>query len=176
MGTVILRGYTESKPHRLKRVVWALVNRFLFPFVGNFGRIALLRMFGAKIGASVVYGSVKIYAPWNLVIGDFSCVGPRVEIYSKAIVTIGDHSVVSQDAYICTASHDTSSPVMASKVGAVHVSNSCWVASRAVLLPNVSLGEGAVVGCAAVVTKDVAAWTIVGGNPAKFIKKRELKD
>jgi putative colanic acid biosynthesis acetyltransferase WcaF len=50
-----------------------------------------------------------------------------------------------------------------------------WVAARAFISPGVTVGEGAVVGACAVVTKDVEPWTVVAGNPAKFIKKREIK-
>ena len=58
----------------------------------------------------------------------------------------------------------------------ITICDNVWVATGAVVLPGVTIGEGAVVGTGAVVTKDVEPWTIVGGNPAKFIKRRELKD
>ena len=56
------------------------------------------------------------------------------------------------------------------------IDDNAWVASRAIILPGVVIGKAAVVGAGAVVTKDVEPWTVVGGNPAKFIKKRELKN
>jgi len=55
------------------------------------------------------------------------------------------------------------------------IGDNAWVASRAFVGPGVTVGEGAVVAACAVVTKDIEPWTVVGGNPAKFIKKRELK-
>ena len=51
-----------------------------------------------------------------------------------------------------------------------------WIASGAMILPGVTIGEGAVVTAGSVVVKDVEPWTVVGGNPAKMIKKRELKN
>jgi len=175
MSEVSLKGYSEPHPHRLKRFFWAAINQFVFPLMPAACRLVLLRVFGARIGKSLVYRSVRVYAPWKLEIGDWSCIGPRVEIYNKATVRVGNHSVISQDAYVCTASHDTSSPVMALKTGDVSVGDACWVASRAVLLPNVNVGDGAVVGCASVVPKDVPEWTVVCGNPARAVKRRELK-
>ena len=59
---------------------------------------------------------------------------------------------------------------------AITIGDGVWLGARAIILPGVTIGEGAVVAAGAVVTKDVEPWAVVGGNPAKFIKKRELKD
>jgi len=171
---VELKGYSEAKPHRLKRIVWAGCNTFVFPLLFTSGRNVLLRLFGASIGKSLIYRSVKIYAPWNLSVGDWCCIGPGVEIYCKDHVSMGDNVVISQQSYLCTASHDVSSSRMALKTKPISIGDNCWVAAKAVVLPGVSLGEGVVVGCASVVTRDVAPWSVVAGNPAKFIKNREL--
>ncbi len=170
-----LNEYQEVKPHRLKLIVWRAVNLFVFPLLTARARRFLLRLFGAKIGDSLIYRSVKIYAPWNLTIGDYSCIGNRVELYNKDALTIGDDVVVSQDAYICTASHDVSSEVMALKTKPITIGNRAWVCARAIVLPGVTFGEGAIVAAGAVATKDVAPWMVVGGNPATTIKKRVLK-
>lgn len=169
-----LSSYHEDKPCRKTRILWALLNATIFKCVASGGRNAMLRLFGAKIGKSLVYRSVKIFAPWELEIGDWSCVGPRVEIYNKARVTIGNNSVISQDSYLCTASHDISSPRMKLLTKPISICNDVWIAAKATILPGVSIGDGAVVGAGAVVTKNVEPWTVVGGNPAKVIKKREL--
>ena len=58
---------------------------------------------------------------------------------------------------------------------AITIGDGVWLGARAIILPGVTIGEGAVVAAGAVVTKDVEPWAVVGGNPAKFIKKRELK-
>lgn len=171
-----LQEYQEVQPHRGRRIVWAVVNRFIFPFLPEEIRKTILRLFGAKIGKALVYRTVKIYAPWNLVIGDWTCIGHDVEIYNKAVVKIGNQCVVSQGAYICTAGHDVSSPLMKLTTGPIMIGDQCWVAARAILLSGVSLGEGAVVGAGAVVPKDVPPWSIVVGNPARVVGKRELRD
>ncbi len=171
---VHLNEYKEEKPHRLKLMIWRVVNLLVFPLLTAKGRRFLLRYFGAKIGNSLIYRSVKIYAPWNLRIGDYSCIGNRVDLYNKDMLTIGDDVVISQDAYICTASHDVTSDVMALKTKPITIGPRAWICSRAIVLPGVTLGDGVIVGAGAVVTKDVAPWTIVGGNPAKTIKQRKI--
>ena len=172
---VELSSYHEDKPCRFKRIAWALVNATVFKLLGSRLRNVLLRLFGAKIGRSLVYRSVKIFAPWELEIGDWSCIGPRVEIYNKARVAIGNNSVISQDSYLCTASHDISSPQMKLITRPIGISDNVWIAAKASVLPGTTIGEGAVVGACAVVTKDVEPWTVVGGNSAKVIKKRCLE-
>lgn len=171
---VDLSRYQEAKPNRIKRIVWSMLNVTLFRCLPSCMRNGLLRTFGAKIGKSLVYRSVKIFAPWNLELGDYSCVGPRVELYSKDKITIGDSSVISQDSYICTASHDITSPVMATLNKPVSIGSNVWIAAKAAIMPGSTIADGSVVAACAVVVKDVEPWSVVGGNPAKFIKKREL--
>ena len=107
-----LSRYQEhySLSHRLKRYCWYIVNRTLFRLlVTNAMKVPrnlLLRLFGANIPlASLVYPSSKIWAPWNLSVGEYACIGPDTEIYNKAPISIGNHAVISQGAFLCTASH-----------------------------------------------------------------------
>ena len=180
MKQMKLWSYKERNPNRLKRVVWAVVNAFVFPLVSNRYRKFLLKAFGAKIRLHVrIYRSVKIYAPWNLeIIGEYGpvCIGPRVEIYNKDKVVFGNDIVVSQDSYICTATHDVTSPSMNLVTKPIVINDQVWIAAKATILPGVTVGEGAVVGACSVVSKDVPPWSVVVGNPAEVVKKRELKD
>jgi len=169
-----LQHYHEERPHRLKRIIWAGVNKYVFPCLTSELRKTLLRCFGAKIGKALIYRSVRIYAPWNLEIGDWTCIGANVEIYNKDKVAIGSQCVISQDSYICTASHDITSHLMALITRPVKVGDQCWIAAKATVLPGVTIGEGAVVGACAVASKDVPPWTVVVGNPAKEVKRRTL--
>ena len=97
-------------------------------------------------------------------------------MYSKGEIKIGNNVTISQGAYLCTATHDISSQTMDLICKPIVIEDNVWIASHATILPGVTIGEGAVVGACAVVTKDVAPWTVVGGNPAKFIKKRVLRE
>ncbi len=171
-----LSRYSEAKPKRLRRIIWCLLNATLFPLLPNIGRCVLLRCFGATIGKSLIHRTVRIYAPWHLSVGDFSCIGPHVELYCKAPISVGHHSVISQGAYLCTASHDPTSPIMALTSAPISLGNGCWVAARAALLPGVTLGDGAIVGLGSVLTHSLPPRTIAAGNPAKPIRQRIIKE
>lgn len=135
----------------------------------------LLRLFGAKIDKdALVYSSCKIYAPWNLIVGR-ACIGPYTRLYNKDNIIIGDDSVISQGAYLCTASHDTSSLMLPLKTAPIYIGNNVWIAADVFINMGVEIGEYAIVGATASVFKDVEPYTIVGGNPAKVIKKRQVE-
>ena len=104
-----------------------------------------------------------------------SVIGPRVEIYNKAPVSLGTGVVISQDTFVCTASHDVSSPTLALVTRPIVIEDNVWIGARSIVLPGVTLHKASVVGAGAVVTKDVAEWNVVGGNPARIIKKRKLE-
>nr|WP_238528042.1 putative colanic acid biosynthesis acetyltransferase [Aquimarina agarivorans] len=135
----------------------------------------LLKLFGAKIGEGCkINSSFKIWAPWNLEIGNFVAIGFDVFCYNPGKITIGNMCTISQRTHLCSASHDTalaSNPLITAPID---LKDRVWVAADAFVGMDVTIGEGAVIGARACVFKDVESWTIVGGNPAKFIKKREL--
>lgn len=90
----------------------------------------------------------------------------------KFEIRIGDDVSIGPEAGILTLGHDPQSPNFEDRGGAVVIGDRVWIGYRAMILPGVTIGEGAVVGAGAVVTKDVEAYTIVGGNPAKKIGVR----
>ncbi len=176
-----LSEYKEEKPHYLRRIVWTAVNATLFRIlVGRQLRMArnvILRAFGARIPLkSLVYPTCKIWAPWNLEVGHYSCIGPRTQLYNKALIVIGDNAVISQGAFLCTASHDITDSRHSLITAPIAVKDRAWVAADAFIGMGVTIGQGAVVGARAAVFKDVEPWTVVGGNPAREIKRREIKD
>lgn len=175
-----LSQYTEVKPHYKKRLVWIFVNhtfyRLLRPHCLNPIRNAILKAFGAMITSeSTVCSSATIFAPWNLKMGR-AIVGPGAYVYNKAMVTMGDDCVLSQNSELCTASHDITSLLLPVKNAPISLGDKVWVASHVFIGPGVTIGEGAVVGARAAVFKDVEPWTVVGGNPARVIKKRVIVD
>jgi putative colanic acid biosynthesis acetyltransferase WcaF len=134
-----------------------------------------LRLFGANIGERVlILGGVRVWCPWNLTIGDFSAIGFDVEIYNFAPVRIGELTVISQYTYLCTASHRYQYTDMPLFWEPITIGDQVWVAAGAFVAPGVSIGDGAVVGANSVVTRDVRPRTVVAGNPAKYIKDRQL--
>lgn len=142
-------------------------------------RIGLLRLFGAKIGRGAdVYATAKIWAPWNLTMGNGSCLGPNTICYNQAMVTLDEGATVSQYSYLCTAGHDTAIQNNAESgliVAPITLRRGAWVGTRAFVGMGVVIGKNAIVGAAAAVFKDVEDNAIVGGNPAKLIRMRELK-
>src|SRR5215212_8592055 len=102
--------------NKLARKAWGIVWMLLFrtsPRIafGFAWRRLLLRLFGARIGRGAnIYPSCKIWAPWNLEMGDHSCLGNYVDCYSVDKIWIGPHAVVSQYSFLCTASHDIADP------------------------------------------------------------------
>ncbi len=164
------------KNSRIKRGWWTLWRNLCFrwsPRIAHGWRRRLLRLFGARIASGVhPYPSCRIWAPWNLTMGPQSCLGDRVDCYSVDQIVIGEWAVVSQDAVLCTASHDFHRRDFPLITSPISIGPYAWIAAGAFIGPGVTVGEGAVVGARAVVMKDVPPWTVVAGNPAKVIGQR----
>ena len=174
-------NHSFSFKNKLARLLWNTCYWFLFrPFnlnVFRSWRVVVLRVFGAKLGAkSNIYASVKIWAPWNLEMGAFSCLGPNVDCYNQGKITIGANTTISQKAYLCASSHDISDNKHTLTLHPIVIEDQVWVAADAFIGPGVFIKQGAVVGARSAVFKNIDSWTVVGGNPAKFIKKRKVYD
>jgi putative colanic acid biosynthesis acetyltransferase WcaF len=134
-----------------------------------------LRAFGAKIGkGSIIHASAEIWAPWNLEVGQITCVGPHAILYNPGKIRLGSKVVISQYSYLCTATHQYDNKLNTLYWKDINVCDYAWIAADSFVGPGVTIGEGAVVGARGCVFKDVEPWTVVGGNPAKFIKKRVI--
>ena len=170
---------TLGRKHQLLRFLWGIV-WFLFArplprSIGSGWKRFLLRLFGAKIHqTAIIYSSARIYYPPNLEMDAYSRMGPEVDCYNVAYIKIGSHATVSQKSYLCSASHDISDPSMPLVTAPIIIEDQAWVAADAFIGMGVTVGQGAVVGARSVVIKNVFPWTVVGGNPAKLIKKRDI--
>jgi len=170
-----------STSNRILQIIWSILwLLFARPFPrksGNFIRLFLLRTFGAKVDSTcVVYSSAKIYMPWNLEMKKFSCLSPEVDCYNVDKIIIGEQVVVSQKVYLCTASHNVSSNRFELVTKPIFIDDMAWVGASCFIGMGVIVGRGAVIGATASVYKNVDPWTIVGGNPAKFIKFRNIDE
>ena len=171
---------TRPSPHsaanKMARMAWGVVWLLLYrpsPKPLHGWRRFLLRLFGARVGRSaVVHPSARIWAPWNLEIGEFGCLSPGVDCYSVDRIRIGRLATVSQYSFLCTAGHDIDSENMALTTAPITIEDHAWVAADAFVGPGVVVGEGAVVGARASVFKSVPPWTVVVGNPARAIRSR----
>jgi putative colanic acid biosynthesis acetyltransferase WcaF len=135
------------------------------------------RLFGAEVGRKVlIRPGARVTFPWKVAIGDYCWIGDNATLYSVAQITIGEHSVVSQESYLCAGTHDhcdRSFPLVPSPIT---VEPECWIAARAFVGPGVTIGRGAVVGACSVLLTDVPPATIVAGNPARRFAVREMRD
>lgn len=175
-----------SLHNKLARTLWNLVWLILYrptPRLLHPWRCFLLRLFGAKLGKAVhPYPSARIWAPWNLEMGDHSCLSEQVDCYCVDKIRIGAYATVSQYSFLCTASHDYADPAMPLVTAPISIGDKAWITADVFLAPGVSIGEGTVVLARSSVFQDVEPWVVVAGNPAKFVKPRvwcvnkELKD
>lgn len=166
-----------GRKHQLVRllwsIVWTLLARPLPRSLGRGWKRFLLRCFGAKIHRTAhIYSSAKVYYPANLIMEANSCMASEVNCYNVDIVKIGSNTIVSQGAYLCTASHNIHNPEFPLITAPIVLEDQVWVGAETFIGMGVTVCQGAVVGARAAVFKDVDPWTIVGGNPAKFIRKR----
>ena len=161
---------------RLRRLNWNICWFFLYrtsPRPLHSWRSFLLRCFGAKMGANChFYPRSKVWAPWNLICADQVTAADGVEIYNPAPVTLGSHAILSQDAYLCGATHDYDDQAFPLIAYAMSLGAYCWVCARASVAPGVNLGEGAVLGLGSVATRSLDAWTVYAGVPAIRVKER----
>lgn len=168
----------HSTGNKIGRILWGIVWLLLYrpsPKPFHFWRRFLLRLFGARIGQGAhPHASAKIWAPWNLEMGDHSCLSHQVDCYCVAPIRVGAHATVSQYSYLCTASHDFEAPDMPLTTAPIVVGDGAWITADVFVGPGVTIGEGAVVGVRSTVLKDVEPWTVVAGHPAKYIRRREV--
>jgi putative colanic acid biosynthesis acetyltransferase WcaF len=121
-----------------------------------------------------VYPTTTIYFPWNLEAGDEAAIGERALIYNLGRVTLGARVTVSHGAHICAGTHDHTKPDFPLLRPPIIIGPEAWICADAFVGPGVTIGEGAIVGARAVAVKDVRPWSIVIGNPAREIKRREI--
>ena len=167
-----------SNKELIRRIVW-LFGKIIFrysPRVCFKFRASVLRMFGAHVGNNVhIYNTACIYMPWNLEIGDWSCIGEDVLVYNLGRVIIGSSVTVSHKTQICAGTHDYTDSTMPLLKPAILIEDQAWLCSDCFIGPGVTIGEGSIVGARATVVRDVSAWDIVAGNPARTIGIRKLK-
>ena len=161
---------------RLRRLNWNICWSLFYrtsPRPLHSWRSFLLRLFGATLGPNChFYPRSKVWAPWNLVCADQVTAGDGAEIYNPAPVTLGSHAILSQEAYVCAATHDYDDPAFPLIAYAINIGAYAWVCARASVAPGVNLGEGAVLGLGSVATRSLDPWTVYAGVPAVKVKDR----
>jgi maltose O-acetyltransferase len=135
------------------------------------------RLFGMNIGkGSTIHMGARLYNPRNIQIGNDSIIGEGVVLDGRDKLLIGDHVDIASEVMIYNSEHDVQSNDFKAKTAPVEISDYVFIGPRAIILPGVKIGKGAVVGAGAVVTKDVEEYSIVGGVPAQKIGERKVKE
>ena len=166
-----------SLGNRMARAVWGMVWLLLFrpsPRPLHGWRRLLLRLFGARLGQHVhVHASVRIWAPWQLEIGNRVGVGNGVILYNMAPLAIGDDCVISQGAHLCGGSHDLDSPNFQLVARPIVLQPHVWVCADAFIGMGVNLAEGCVLAARSVAMRSIhQPWTVWAGHPATYQRAR----
>ena len=133
-----------------------------------FWRSFLLKLFGAKIIGSVnVYPSAKIWDPKNLIMYNRSCIDNGVFIYNVDMVSIGERSVISSDAKLCTVN------TFDLKTKPINIMNDAWICMDVFVAPGVNIGSFGVALARSVILNDISNYEVYLGNPAKCVKLRK---
>lgn len=171
-------GACFSLRNRVARAIWGVVYVLAFrpsPRPLFAWRALLLRAFGARLGHQAhVYPATRIWAPWNLDIGDRVKIGNDVIIYNMGLIRIGDYAQVSSGSHLCGGSHDADSANFQLTIGPIDIAPYVWICSEAFIAQNVQIPEGAVIAARAVVTHSLTQpWTYYAGIPARPIRARK---
>ncbi len=174
---------------RRLRTIWLeLITGMLWWFVGYLPSHHLRRFFyratGMTIGSgSTIHMMARIYDPRHISIGKDTIIGEKATLdgrrqlpNSTGGLTIGNHVDIASEVMIWTSQHDIHSSSFAAVEAPVTIEDYVFIGPRAIILPGVTIGTGAVIAAAAVVTKDVAPFSVVGGVPATEISKRRKTD
>ncbi|MDP6601548.1 MAG: hypothetical protein QGH76_04555 [Phycisphaerales bacterium] len=166
-----------SAGEKVARLLWAVVQGTVFRWsfhTCNWWRVFLLNRFGASVDPTcVIRRSVRVECPWNLTMGRNSCLGDRVIAYCLGSVTIGERVSVSQGAHMCAGTHDYDRVDMPLMRPPISIGDDVWLAADVFVGPDVTIGEGVVLGARGVAVRDLEAWTVYAGNPARPVKSRE---
>ena len=166
-----------SLANKFRRLLWGfawlVAFRFTPPPLWAWRRF-VLRLFGARIGKCVrVYGSVRIWLPANLEMGDGAVLGREVHCYNQGRITIGPETTVSWNTTLCSSSHDFENPLFPLVIRPIDIGSQVWIAAEAFIGPGVRIGDGAVLGARTVAMQDLEGWKVYSGNPAVLLKSRK---
>lgn len=180
-------GNKLSSKETAKKVINRLVNYLLdfwlmiLSVVGvipsHLVRKFFYRLSGIKMGkGSTIHTGANFYLPSGILIGEDTIVGKGVFIDGRGRVTIGSHVDIASEVMIYNSEHDLESETFKAIEAQVEIGDYVFIGPRAIILPNVKIGKGAVIAAGAVVTKDVDDFAIVGGVPAVVIGERKNKN
>lgn len=144
---------TEELPEKFSEIIGEKVGekfRMFTPFYADFGR--------------------------NIHIGRNVFINSGCHFQDQGGIFIGDDTLIGHNVVLATINHELNPYDRRNHYAPVHIGNRVWIGSNATILQGVTIGDGAVIAAGAVVTRNVPENTVVGGIPAKFIKKIEVEE
>lgn len=161
-----------------KRICWYFINVLFFINPLNPSsriKIALLRLFGAKIGKGVVIKpGVNVKYPWSLEVGNNTWIGENVWIDNLVKTTIGNNVCISQGAMLLCGNHNYKKQTFDLMVGEITIEDGAWVGAKSIVCPGVILHTHSMLGVLSVANHDLDAYFIYQGNPAKQVRERVI--
>ncbi len=143
----------------------------------HFIRKLVFKFSGVKIGkGGAIHMGCKFFQPEGIAIGDDTIIGDRAFLDGRAALKIGSHVDIASEVMIYNSEHDLNDPTFKATEESVEIGDYVFIGPRAIILPGVKIGKGAIVAAGAVVTKSVPDFAIVGGIPAKVIGERKNKN
>lgn len=181
MGRQLTTDETACKTVRRIANIFLDLELMLLWWVGHlpchFLRRFFYRLAGVKIGrGSTIHMWCNFFNPRGVSIGQDSIIGDHAFLDGRAPLVIGDHVDIASQILIYNSEHDIQSVDFHATQQPVTIEDYVFIGPRAIILPGVKIGKGAVVAAGAVVTKDIPAYKIVGGVPAQVIGERKQKD
>ena len=174
---LLINKYRSIKSKLKPGWEWWFTNSFLYNFPSKRFRNYMLRKMGMTFqGDARIYAGFHIRNPRGIVLGNGVSIGPKVLLDGRKGLTIEEGAVIGYGAIIWTLNHDYNDIHFCGKGAPVTIGRRAWICSNSIILPGITIGEGAVVASGAVVTHNVEPYTIVGGVPAKVIGKRAEKE
>lgn len=173
---------------RLTAIYLEAITGFLWWCVGyvpshHFRRF-FYRLFGMKIGSgSTLHMMARIYDPRHIAIGDDTILGEKITLdgrkqlpNSEGGIEIGSHTDIASEVMIWSSQHNVNDPKFSAIEKKVTIGDYVFIGPRAIILPDVNIGTGAIIAAGAVVTKNVPDYEIWAGVPARKIGERKVKN
>lgn len=165
--------------NRFKIVLWFCINGLFFRNVLNGSsavKVILLRLFGAKIGKGVVIKpGVNIKYPWFLIVNDYVWIGENVWIDNLAKVTIESNSCISQGAMLLCGNHNYKKTSFDLLTGDINLERGVWIGAQSIVCPGVTCHSHSVLSVGSVATGNLEPYSIYQGNPAKYVRERDIQ-
>ena len=178
------KQYNKLLPKSLQHLITSLwitnkaLDLFMVNLVGgapshHFRRFVYKYFYNVRLGrGSIIHWKTRFFEPAGIQVGEYCNLGNDIFLDGRRGITIGNRVAIGGEVMIYTLQHDIDSPTFNVIGGPVVIDDYVYIGPRAIILPNVKIGYGAVVAAGVVVTKDVPPFAVVGGVPAQFPRER----